>query len=49
MTTRTMISAIAEYYNIPLRIAKLRFENRSSDDQYEEVYEWYLNKHEEEA
>lgn len=47
MITRIMILAISEYYNIPLRIAKLRFENRISDNQYEDIYEWYLNKIEE--
>lgn len=44
MTTRTIILAISEYYNIPLKIAKLRFENRTNDSDFEDVIEWYLDK-----
>lgn len=48
MTNRTIIFAISEYYNIPTSLAKIRYENRREDNQFEEVIEWYLSKKEEE-
>ena len=47
MTTRTIIFAISEYYNIPLTIAKLRYENRINEGDYEDILTWYLEKHKE--
>ncbi len=47
MTTRTLIMAIAEYYKVSLVEASRMLHERTSDDDFEHVEDWYLNKIEE--
>lgn len=43
MTTKTVIFAISEYYNIPIMEAKKLYCAREKEDDFESIIEWYLN------
>ena len=44
MTTKTILNAISEYYNVPLKDAKKIYFERENDGDLENVLEWYQNK-----
>lgn len=44
MTERTMIIAISEYYGISTMEAATRYRNRTEPDEYDHVYEWYVDR-----
>ena len=47
MTTKTILNAISEYYNVPLKGAKKIYLERENDGDLENVLEWYQNRREE--
>ena len=47
MTTRTLVFAIAEYYGISVVEAAVRLAERTKDDEFGQVEEWYFSNQEE--
>lgn len=44
MTTFFIINAIARYYNISFVEAKIMYNSRQTDDQYDQCVEWYQDQ-----
>lgn len=43
MSIRTIIFAISEYYGISTAEAKEMYDNRATEDEYDQCIEWYLD------
>lgn len=44
MTTGNIIEAIARYYEISFVEAKIMYNSRTTDDEYDQCVEWWLDQ-----